>query len=134
MDLIKSARELGKSIQEQECYIALKEAEKKADADTELQNLIGEFNLKRMAINNEAQKSDRDEQKVQKLNEEMREVYSKIMSNENMKNYNESKTELDSLVQRVIAIISQCSQGADPETADLSEGCSGSCSTCSGCH
>ena len=134
MDIIKSAREIGKEIQQQECYIALKEAEKKADADKELQDSIGEFKLKRMAINNEAQKSDRDENKLKKLNDEMREAYSKIMSNENMKNYNDAKTQLDTLVQRVIAIITQSSEGADPETADFSPSCTGSCSTCGGCH
>ena len=56
MDIITQARELGKAIQQEESYIRLQEVQTKAAADTELQSLIGEFNLKRMAINNEASK------------------------------------------------------------------------------
>ena len=50
MDIIAQSRELGKLIQQEESYIALQAAQKLADADMELQNLIGEFNLKRMSI------------------------------------------------------------------------------------
>ena len=135
MDIITKARELGKAIQQEESYIKLQEVQKKADADTELQNLIGEFNLKRMSINNEASKTDRDQDKLTQLNNEMREVYSKIMSNENMMAYNEAKEAFDAVASRVLAIIQQSAEGADPETADLSQSsCSGSCESCGGCH
>lgn len=56
MDIIEKARELGRLIQEEESYKKLQDAQKSADADMELQRLIGEFNLKRMSINNEASK------------------------------------------------------------------------------
>ncbi len=134
MDIIKMARELGKAVQQEESYINLKKAQKTADDDKALQELIGEFNLKRMAINNEASKTERDDEKLQQLNEEMRSVYASIMSNENMKAYNEAKTALDTVMQRVLAIITQSAEGEDPETADYSPSCSGSCSTCGGCH
>ncbi len=135
MDIITKARELGKAIQQEESYIKLQEVQKRADADTELQQLIGEFNLKRMAINNEASKQDRDQDKLAELNTEMREVYSKIMSNENMLAYNEAKDDFDMIANRVLAIIQQSSEGADPETADFTQSsCSGSCESCGGCH
>lgn len=134
MDIIKMAREIGKAIQQEQSYLKLQVAQQNSDNDKTLQNLIGEFNLKRMAINNEAQKSDRDDEKLQQLNTEMREVYSKIMQNENMLAYNEAKEELDSVLQRVLAIISQSANGEDPETTDYSPSCTGSCSSCGGCH
>lgn len=135
MDIITMARELGKAIQQEEAYIKLHEVQSKADADSELQCLIGEFNLKRMAINNEASKKERDQDKLSSLNTEMREVYSKIMSNENMIAYNEAKDAFDAIANRVLAIVQQSSEGADPETADYSQSsCSGSCETCGGCH
>lgn len=56
MDIIEKARELGRLIQEEDSYKKLQDAQKNADADMELQRLIGEFNLKRMSINNEASK------------------------------------------------------------------------------
>lgn len=56
MDIIEKARELGRLIQEEDSYKKLQDAQKNADADMELQRLIGQFNLKRMSINNEASK------------------------------------------------------------------------------
>ncbi len=135
MDTITLARELGKAIQQEESYKNLMAAQEKADADTELQTLIGDFNLKRMAINNEASKKERDQEKLAQLNTEMREAYAKIMSNENMVAYNDAKEAFDMLANRVLAIVQQSCEGADPETADFTQSsCSGSCSTCGGCH
>jgi hypothetical protein len=134
MDIIEKARELGKLIQQEESYIALQKAQAEADADMELQNLIGDFNIKRMSINNEASKKDKDSDKLALLNSQMREDYSKIMSNKNMIAYNEAKDAFDMVANRVLAIVQQSAEGADPETADYStSSCSGSCSTCGGC-
>ena len=134
MDIITMAREIGHAIQQEDAYVKLQVAQQNSDNDKELQDLIGEFNLKRMSINNEAQKSDRDDDKLQKLNAEMREVYSKIMLNENMNAYNEAKEELDSILQRVLTIISNSANGEDPDTTDYSPSCTGSCSSCGGCQ
>lgn len=134
MDIIEKARELGKLIQQEESYIALQKAQADADADMELQNIIGDFNMKRMSINNEASKKDKDSDKLALLNSQMREDYSKIMSNKNMIAYNEAKDAFDMIANRVLAIVQQSAEGADPETADYStSSCSGSCSTCGGC-
>lgn len=133
MDIIAQARELGKAIQQEESYIRLHEVQAKADNDADLQALIGEFNIKRMSINEEASKKDRDQDKLTALNKEMREVYSKIMSNENMIAYNEAKEAFDHVANRVLAIVQQSAEGANPETADYSESCTGSCGTCGGC-
>lgn len=134
MDIIEKARELGKLIQQEESYIALQKAQADADADMDLQNLIGDFNMKRMSINNEASKKDKDSDKLALLNSQMREDYSKIMSNKNMIAYNEAKDAFDMVANRVLAIVQQSAEGADPETADYStSSCSGNCSTCGGC-
>lgn len=134
MDIIEKARELGKLIQQEESYIALQKAQADADADMDLQNLIRDFNMKRMSINNEASKKDKDSDKLALLNSQMREDYSKIMSNKNMIAYNEAKDAFDVIANRVLAIVQQSAEGADPETADYStSSCSGSCSTCGGC-
>lgn len=134
MDIIEKARELGRLIQEEDSYKKLQDAQKNADADMELQRLIGEFNLKRMSINNEASKKERDQEKLSKLNTEMREAYSQIMSNENSV-CNNIKSSLCIIVgNHILAIVQQSAEGADPETADYSQSsCSGSCATCGGC-
>lgn len=77
---------------------------------------------------------ERDQEKLSKLNTEMREAYSQIMSNENMIAYNDAKAAFDVVANRVLAIVQQSAEGADPETADYSQSsCSGSCATCGGC-
>ncbi len=133
-DLIEMARELGRQIQQDERFINFRLAQDASDADEELQALIGEFNLKRIAISNEASNPERDDEKLQTLNKEMRSVYAKIMTNEHMMAYNDAKQAMDTLLTRVSSIIQQCAEGADPETADYSTpSCSGSCESCGGC-
>ena len=83
-DIIEMAREIGRQLQKDELYLKLELARQQSEEDEELQNAIGEFNLKRMAINNEASKADRSDEKMQQLNAEMRHAYAIIMSNENM--------------------------------------------------
>lgn len=135
MDIIEITRQLGKALQEDERYQNMRFAQKQSDEDESLQQLIGEFNLKRMAINNEAQKDDRNEETIKRLNEELRAVYADIMRNEHMNAYNDAKTEFDALLQRVIGIIGLCADGEDPETCDYDpSACGGDCSSCGGCH
>ena len=132
-DVIAIARQLGHAIQEQEEYKNLMAAKTAADADNDLQALITEFNIKRVAINAEACKTDRDDEVLKKLNEEMRTAYSDIMNNEHMKAYNDAKQSFDKVLQRVLAIVQQSADGEDPDTTDFSEDCTHDCSTCGGC-
>lgn len=134
MDIIELAREIGRKIQQDERYLSLKIAQQNSDEDAALQELIEEFNLKRLSINNEASKPDRDDDKIQRLNAELRAMYADIMKNENMIAYNEAEKEMETLIKRVNAIITQSAAGEDPETTDYQESCGGSCSSCSGCH
>ena len=135
MDIIEVTRELGRKLQAEESYIAMRAAQQACDEDKQLQECIGEFNLKRMAINNEAQKEDRSEETLQRLNGEFREVYGQIMENGNMQRYNAAKTEFDALLQRITGIIGLCADGEDPETCDYdAANCGGDCSSCAGCH
>ncbi|WP_455013787.1 YlbF family regulator [Hominenteromicrobium sp.] len=136
MDIVELARDLGKKIQEDERFIAMRVASQQCDADEALQNMIGEFNLKRMAINNEAQKEDRSEDLLRQYNNELRTIYAEIMQNPNMAAYTAAKNELDALVQRVTTVITMSADGEDPDTCDCEScGCSGNCSSCGGgCH
>ena len=133
MGIIELARALGKAIQEDDRYISTQVALQQSDADEELQAMIGDFNLKRMAINNEAQKEDRSEDLLRQYNEELREIYTNIMQNPHMNAYNTAKNELDALIQQVTTIITMSADGQDPETCDC-ESCTGNCGSCGGCH
>ena len=61
--------------------------------------------------------------------------YKKLQdAQKNMIAYNDAKAAFDVVANRVLAIVQQSAEGADPETADYSQSsCSGSCATCGGC-
>lgn len=135
MDVIELAREIGKEIQKDERYLKMQLAIQSTDKDAALQDLIGQYNLKRMALDTEVQKPERDQEKVQAYSQELRGLYAKIMENPSMAVYQQSKGELDHLLQRVQAIVTQSANGEDPETTDYVESsCGGNCSSCGGCH
>ena len=74
MDVIQMARELGKMIQLDGRYLEYVSAKEKNDNDADLQQMIGEFNLKRMELNNEMSKADKSEEKLAKLDTAIREL------------------------------------------------------------
>lgn len=131
--ILEMAKDLAYAIQQDERYIRTQMAQAAADEDEELQGLIGEFNLKRIAINNETTKEDKDGEKLGQLDSELRDVYARIMQNPNMAAYNEAKTELDRLTASINSILALAAQGQDPDSYEEG-GCSGNCVGCGGCH
>ena len=96
MDCIDLFKRAAMALQTDPRYVILDQARKANDKDEELQNLIGEFNLARMDLNNEIGKNERDD---------------------------------------IDAIINTAMNGGDPMTVqEPSASCTGSCSTCGGCH
>ncbi|MEE0946441.1 MAG: YlbF family regulator [Acutalibacteraceae bacterium] len=135
MDVIKAARNLGSAMQEDERFVEYAKAKLALDKDEALQEKVGEFNIARMNIERMSGEENRDEEKFREANLKLREIYDSIMNNETMKAYNDAKTHVDKMMSDIMAILQMCSEGADPQTCEIPEGsCTGSCSSCSGCH
>lgn len=134
MDVISKVRELGKAIQQDERFIRYAKARLENDNNKELQAAIGQFNIARMELDREMEAEQRDEQKVKELNEKLRSIYSEVMANPVMVEYNTAKVALDGLVNEINTVITKSLDGEDPETCETTTNCSGSCSTCGGCH
>ena len=136
MNVIEATRNLGKILQEDERYKKYDAAAKKSDTDTQLQNKIGEFNMLRMQLSQEMAKPDKDAEKMTSLDTELKALYDEIMTMPTMKEFNEAKEEIDTLLQSINYIISMAANGEDPMTCpeQAPHNCSGSCSTCGGCH
>ena len=135
MDIIEMARELGKQIQQDDRYIALRLATQSNDEDQHLQDMIGEFNLKRVALNQEVQKADKDQEKMNQLDKEIKALYQEIMSYPKMVVYNGAKKEVDALMNYINRILVLSVNGEDPDSVEMSDvSCTGSCSTSGGCH
>lgn len=134
MDIIKMARELGKEIQKDPRYTAYQTAQATADADAELQDLIGKFNLKKIDLQNEIQNPDKTQESLRAIDAVLKDLYAKIMENDNMVAYNVAKREMDNMLSFVQEIITAAANGEDPDTVEENtSSCTGSCSTCGGC-
>lgn len=134
MDCIDLFKRAAMALQTDPRYLALDQARKMNDKDEELQNLIGEFNLARMDLNNELGQTERSDERIAELNEKVNSLYGQIMNSEGMLAYNDAKRECEALVSYVDAIINTAMNGGDPMAVQQpSEGCTGSCSSCSGC-
>ena len=133
MDVIELTRELGKAIQQDDRYIAYNLAKQLNDHDSELLADIERFSQLRDDLNKAMCEENKDGDKLQKIDEELKAVYQKIMSNKNMLVFNAAQQALEGLINNVNQIISLCANGEDPDTCQPSTGCTGSCSTCGGC-
>jgi cell fate (sporulation/competence/biofilm development) regulator YlbF (YheA/YmcA/DUF963 family) len=133
MDVIQAARELGRAIQADQRYKEYQIAKAANDADSDLQEKINEFTRIRQELHMEMSKSEKDNEKIQTLNRNMQDAYNKVMQNHNMANFVIVKSAMDKLINEVNGIVSLCCEGEDPDTCQYTEGCSGSCSGCSGC-
>ena len=68
MDCIDLFKRAAVALQTDSRYLVLDQTRKANDKDEELQNLIGEFNLARMDLNNEIGKSERNDARIAELN------------------------------------------------------------------
>ena len=134
MDIIEMTRKLGVAIQQEEVFKNYIKAKAANDNDVELQDMIGQFNVIRMQLDQALSADDKDGDKVKALNAQLKDTYTAIMGRESMMNYNIAKGELDVLVNQINAVIEHTLDGDDPMTCDIASNCTGSCSTCSGCH
>jgi len=136
-EIIRLTRELGKAIQESPDFAEYLNAKIKNDEDEALQKMILEFNMIRMNLGGELSKGDaeRDQQKVDKLNADMRATYESIMANEHMVAFSQTKTKIDEIMRQVNGILNMVLEGEDPMTCTLPDAsCGGDCSSCGGCH
>lgn len=132
MDVIEKARELGLALIEDERCKRLQAAKAANDNDAQLQELIGEFNLKKIQLNNEFNR-DIEQQSKEKLagvENELKAIYAKIMENPSMVEFTQAKNDMDELIGHINSIIQMSVSGE----VDGEGSCSGDCSGCAGCH
>lgn len=132
MEVIEIARELGQALSEDKRCKRIQAAKAANDNDAELQELIGEFNLKKIQLNNEFNKDpeQQSKEKMSKIEQELKDVYSKIMGTPGMVEFTEAKKDMDELIGHINSIIQMSVSGE----VDQGGNCAGNCSSCAGCH
>ena len=134
MDIITMARELGKLIQQDERYKRIDAAKKANDEDEKLQELIAKFNLKRSELSVEMSQENKNPEKLNQLDKELKALYQEVMANPNMAEFNAAKAEVDGMMNFISTILYGSVNGEDPDTIEMQASCCGKCSGCSGCH
>jgi cell fate (sporulation/competence/biofilm development) regulator YlbF (YheA/YmcA/DUF963 family) len=132
-NVIELTRQLGTALQADERYIRYSLAREKNEEDNVLQDLVGQFNILRMQLNEEIHKEPKDNDKIKDLNEKLGKKYEECMDNESMKEFSAAKADLDDLINQVNGLISMFVEGADPATCEPAS-CGGDCASCGGCH
>ena len=122
---IGKAHELGEMIKASKEMEVLNIAEKLQAEDSEAQELIADFNIKRLNLAREIQSGKiTEEDAIKKNNDAFSEMVEK---SEVIKNYVEAKNQFDNLVNSVNNVINIYIMGEQ-------HSCTHDCSTCGGCH
>lgn len=130
MDIIEKARELGQALMDDERCKRLQTAKAANDSDAKLQEFIGEFNLKKLQLNNEFNKApeQQSKEKIAKTEQELKDVYNTIMKMPTMVEFTAAKKDMDELIGHINSIIQMS------VTGEVGGSCSGDCASCGGCH
>ncbi len=136
MGLEETLRQLGKEIQSDPRFAALKDAAAKNDADESLQKQMQEMQLLSLKYQQEAGKGEEaDSAKIEDLQKQYSALYEEIMKNENMEAYSAATSQMEEMAQYISKMIGLFFDGQDPETCEIpDESCTHNCSTCGGCH
>lgn len=134
-DILEMAKELGKALQQDARYLAFRKAADDNDNSETLQNLIAQFNQKRLDYSNEQDQTEPDQARLDALDKEVRDAYSAIMANPEMAAYQRARAEFEQMLDTVNRVIAYSAAGQDPEHFDpaAAAGCGGNCSGCAGC-
>ena len=135
MNVIEAARALGKALQEDPRYIAYAAAKLANDKDEELQKNITDFNVKKMELNAEMAKEDKNTDTITALNNDLNRLYAAVVTNSHMMAFEAAKAEMDTILDSINYIVTCAANGEDPMTCPETNpvSCSGSCATCGGC-
>ena len=136
MSLESALRELGKEIQADPRFEALKKAAKVNDADENLQSQMQEMQLITLKYQQEAEKGEEaSQERIAELQQEYQDLYTKVMDGENMKNYSAAAAEMEQMAQYISQMIGLFFDGQDPATCEIpASDCTHDCCTCGGCH
>ncbi len=125
MTLAEKAHELGEMIKACPEMEALNAAEAVQEADENAQELMKEFNLKRMNLAKDMHEGKiKQDEAIKKNNEAFQAMVEKSKA---IADYVEAKKAFDSRINEINGILNYYITGQDPS-------CTHDCSTCGGCH
>lgn len=129
MDVLEKARELGEALFESETYQKMKEAEDKHLSDMPSQQAVLAYNEERNRIMERMRRDDAAKEEIEACQQELQQAFDKVMENEVVRDYVESKQAFEGLLQQINNILGYYARGKQEGGCDPSK-----CASCSGCH
>ena len=127
MDYVEAASALGEAIRNSVEFQNWQNAELAMLQDEKAQTLMSEFKDLQMKLVH-ASRDDMDKDELEKIRDVLMDKQKELNEYEITKNYFDGKKGFETMMRTVNDIIQHFLSG------DNGGGCSGSCSTCSGCH
>ena len=129
MEIIEMAQALGEAIKADERTERFQKAKMAYDADEKLVAAVKEYNVQKMALNEQLKSEPRDEAVTDAIQRRVEELCDKICSSPVMIEYNKAEKELNDFISLVNMAISCAISGEDMGCTEEK------CKTCSGhCH
>lgn len=126
--IVVKIRELGQAIMDSDTVKNLKEAEEAQMQDAEALQLASAYNLHREKWIEEAKEGGLTKEKLEETRKKIDEEYAALSANETIARYLACKKEWDAMVTTLNQMLNYYLTG------ETESGCSGSCSSCQGCH
>lgn len=132
MDMVfEKTRELGEALQQSEAYLRMKEAETKAMQNVEAAEMMAHYLEKRSQIQEMMEVENPDPAVMQRLSNEMDEIQERLQMIDDIAELTAARSEFNALIGQINQVLQFIVTG---RMTDEEGGCSGSCSSCSGCH
>ena len=128
--VLNQAELLAEAILESEEYISMRLAEQAAMRDETATQLIAAYSEKRQAIESLLADANMDHGALATAGQELQDVERQIDACEVLNKMRETNDAFNAMMKKVNSIIRYVVTGEEEQE----EGCTGSCSSCSGCH
>ena len=129
--VFEKTRELGQALMESEVYQKMKAAEDRAMRNEQAAAAMGEFLEKRTQLQAVMQGENPDPGALKRLSDEMDAAQQRLQMMDDIQALNAARDEFNSLIGQVNQVLQFIVTG---NMGQPSEGCTGSCATCPGCH
>lgn len=132
MDIIfEKTRELGQALLESEAYARMKKAEEKAMQNMQAAEMMASYLEKRSQIQEMMEVENPDPGAMKRLSEEMDSIQEQLHMVDDIVELTAARAEFNGLIGQINQVLQFIVTG---RMTDEEGGCTGSCSSCSGCH
>lgn len=127
MKILDMAQELGQAIKQDDRTQRFQKAKEAYDNDTKLVNAVKEYNVQKMALNEQLKSQTPDDAVTDAIQRRIEEIYAEILASPIMQEYSQAEKDLNDFINLVNMTISCAITGEDMGCTEEK------CKTCGRC-